>query len=526
MSSAAIFQFLGGLGLFLLGMSLMSDGLKRLAGDTLKAWLEKGTANRTRSFTSGFLLTAVMQSSSVVTLTTIGFVSAGVLQFAPAMWVMFGSNVGTTMTGWLVALVGFKFKIEAFALPLIGLGMLLRLIGGETRKASLGLAMAGFGVLFLGMNFMQTPFATAGAQLDLSGLTGYGVASIAAFIVAGLVLTVLAQSSSASIAIILSLAQLQIIPLTEAAGAVMGANIGTTVTALLASLGATPNAKRAALSHLGFNAVAFAVALVLLPVMLWFIDWLLDSMDMIESPALILALFHTLFNLLGAIAIWPIAPHMARWLLARFNDDELKPETPVYLDNSTLQVPALAINAVHKEQQRLRQLCWAAARHRLDKQYQHPSAALQARQLLQAIFRFCNELSLLHLQAEQASQLGKALFSNRAAQALLDLLDDIELPTEPSDWLDQYHVRTWLGDVALALAQNQGAQLSSLSALIGQYDTVKSKLIHDASLGKLQAFALGEGLKQISLVHRAMLELIKLESNKDESPQRVLEATA
>lgn len=235
------------------------------AGPALNRILTSSTQTRLRGLGSGIVVTALVQSSSAVTVAAIGFVNAGLLTFGQSLWVIFGANVGTTMTGWLVALIGFKIKVEAAALPMIGLGMALRLSGAETRRGASGTALAGFGVLFLGIGFLQQAFSGTDAGIDLVGLSGQGFMSVVYFVLAGILLTVLMQSSSASLAIVLTLAQANVIPLQEAAAAVIGANIGTTVTALLAAIGATPNARRAAGAHVLFNALTGTVALLLLP---------------------------------------------------------------------------------------------------------------------------------------------------------------------------------------------------------------------------------------------------------------------
>ena len=158
MSGIAFNLLVGGVGLFLLGMFLMTDGLKMAAGPALGRVLTSSTQTRMRGLFSGLLVTALVQSSGAVTVAAIGFVNAGLLTFGQSLWVLFGANVGTTMTGWLVALLGFSFKIEAAALPMIGIGMALRLSGPELRRGAAGNALAGFGVLFLGIGFLQQAF--------------------------------------------------------------------------------------------------------------------------------------------------------------------------------------------------------------------------------------------------------------------------------------------------------------------------------------------------------------------------------
>ncbi|MEK9755050.1 MAG: Na/Pi symporter, partial [Rhodospirillaceae bacterium] len=165
---------LGGIGLFLLGIRLMTEGLKIAAGPMLRDILARWASTRLRALFSGVLLTGIVQASSVVTIASIGFVNAGVLNLSRAMWVIFGSNIGTTVTAWIVALVGLDIKIEAFALPVLGIGMSLSLSGSSSRRAAIGEALAGFGVFFLGLATLKATFAGVGTDIDLAAFRASG----------------------------------------------------------------------------------------------------------------------------------------------------------------------------------------------------------------------------------------------------------------------------------------------------------------------------------------------------------------
>ncbi|MBX3604632.1 MAG: Na/Pi cotransporter family protein [Piscinibacter sp.] len=337
----------GGLGLFLLGMGLMTDGLKLAAGPALHRILTGATRTRTHALGSGLVVTALVQSSSAVTVAAIGFVNAGVLALGPALWVLFGANVGTTMTGWIVALVGLKFKVEALAMPLVGLGVLLRLTGEGRRSGAVGTALAGFGLMFLGIALLQQAFVGLAGQISLP--QGDGPVAVLAQLGIGLLMTVLMQSSSAAMTVTLTAAHGGLIGLQGAAAVVIGANIGTTVTALLAAIGATPNARRAATAHVAFNLLTGTVALLLLP-------WLIDALGLARralglppDPAALLALFHTTFNVLGVLLMWPLAARLTRWLQRRFRAREEDEAQPRFLDDNVLAVPTLALDALARE---------------------------------------------------------------------------------------------------------------------------------------------------------------------------------
>ena len=337
----------GGLGLFLVGMGLMTDGLKLAAGPALHRILAGATRTRAQALASGMLVTALVQSSSAVTVATIGFVNAGLLALGPALWVLFGANVGTTMTGWIVALVGLKLQVDALAMPLVGLGALLRLTGEGRRSGAIGTTLAGFGMLFMGIALLQQAFAGLAGQITLP--QGTGTLVVLAQLGIGLLMTVLMQSSSAAMAITLTAAQGGLIDLQGAAAVVIGANIGTTVTALLAAIGATPNARRAASAHVAFTLLTGAVALLLLPWLLVALGQARAALGLPPDPATKLALFHTLFNLLGVLLMWPLAAGLTRWLKERFRAREEDEALPQFLDDTVLAVPTLALDALARE---------------------------------------------------------------------------------------------------------------------------------------------------------------------------------
>ncbi|MBM4228649.1 MAG: Na/Pi cotransporter family protein [Gammaproteobacteria bacterium] len=344
---------LGGVGLFLLGMNLLTSGLRTAAGPALENLLAQSTRTRWRGLMAGAVVTALVQSSSAVTVAAIGFVNAGLLTFSQSLWVLFGANVGTTMTGWLVAVLGFKIKIEVAALPMIGAGMALNLSDPDGRRGGSGLALAGFGLLFLGIGFLQQSFAHLGQQVDLGAYADASPGAIAAMVLAGMLLTALMQSSSAALAAVLTLAESGLLPTPGAAAAAIGSNIGTSITALLATIGATANARRAAAAHVAFNLVTAAVALLLLPLLLLFTRWLVDTLELQSSPAVLLALFHTVFNVLGVLLMWPLAEHLGRFLQRRFT---ARPEilaVPRFLGRDVAQIPALAVAGLEKELLRL-----------------------------------------------------------------------------------------------------------------------------------------------------------------------------
>lgn len=507
---------LGGLGLFLLGMLLMTDGLKQVAGPALGRVLTSSTQTRLRGLASGIMVTAAVQSSSAVTVAAIGFVNAGLLTFSQSLWVLFGANVGTTMTGWLVALVGFQVKVEVAALPLVGIGMALRLTGADTRRAAIGTALTGFGVLFLGIGFLQEAFALNGDALDLSGLAG-GLLSVPAYLLAGLVLTVLMQSSSASLAVTLTLAHAGAITLDEAAAMVIGANVGTSVTAILAAIGATPNAKRAASAHVLFNLLTALVALGLLPWLIRAVDLLGHVLDMESSPAVSLALFHTVFNVLGVALMWPLADRMATQLKRRFRSHDEARGQPRYLDQNVASVPSLAVDALRREIFRLGRKAMSESHAGIARLVGQTPPEVDGgyEALSRAIQRFIADLGRSSMSGTSAGALARLLRVQHYYDSCHEQSAGIAVGSQAMMSLDDAALRLQLVDLAAEadallvqldpahapfapLAEHQVAQFES------GYGALKDALLAAGADGRLDIEAMDALLRSFSALRRGV----------------------
>jgi phosphate:Na+ symporter len=511
----------GGVGLFLLGMSLMTDGLKLAAGVALKRILHRSTETRMRGLATGMLVTAFVQSSSAVTVAAIGFVNAGLLTLAGSMWVLFGANVGTTITGWLVALVGLKFKIEVLALPMIAIGMLLRLTGnGGSRRGGVGTALAGFGVLFLGIEMLQSGFASLSANVVLP--QGHGVFGILLLLGAGVGLTVLMQSSSAALAIVLTAAQSGLIATEGAAAMVIGANIGTTITAVLASIGATSNAKRAAAAHILFNVLAAIVALGLLPILLFAVAALQSWLDIASTPAAALALFHTVFNVLGVLVIWPLAPALARFLQARFRTVEEDEAQPRYLDQTTLQIPALALDALEREVRRL-----GAISLRMLRRAEIPAHSARAelgqdsrivQRLNQVIADYIAQVGRLGMTPESAMRLPQLMRVARYYEVTAELVKEVaEVLVDQAAPLQldavsqmRHHMQALLPFID---PHADGIDLAALGEEVQRfevaYQQLKQDLLAEGSSGRMRVTDMDLYLHAASAMHRAYGQMIK-----------------
>jgi phosphate:Na+ symporter len=514
---SAIGGLLGGIGLFLLGMSLMTDGLKLAAGPALGSILTYSTKTRIRGLASGALLTALVQSSSAVTVATIGFVNAGLLTLGQSLWVLFGSNVGTTMTGWLVALVGLKFKIDLLALPLIGIGMALRLTGEHTRRGAAGLALAGFGVLFLGIDMLQTGFAGFTSDFSLSEFDG--VTGLLLMVLSGLLMTVLMQSSSASLTIVLTAAQGGLISIESAAAAVIGANIGTTVTALIAAIGATPNAKRAASAHVLFNVLTGIVALLMLPLLIALIAELRDLLQLDSAPAAFLALFHTVFNLLGVVLMWPLVVRLTHFLECRFRTAEEDEARPQHLDANVLSVPTLALDALHQEVRRMGVLAIRILRDAASGETQDKLARAQQSivGLNHAIADFVMRLSRTEMSADSAQRLPAILRIARYYETLSELAVELAatmrenttaIPVEAGKFAAQAEALLNEVDPATEL-RDRTAVDAALVTLEERYQSVKSHLLEAGVHGELPVMEMESRLRAASMMRRAIEQAVK-----------------
>jgi phosphate:Na+ symporter len=339
-----LFALPGGIGLFLLGMVLLTDGLKAFAGDSLRLALLRFTGTPLKAFFSGTFVTLLIQSSSATTVAVIGFVSAGLLTFPQALGIVFGASLGTTGTGWIVATLGLKISLGTYALPLIGIGAFMKLFA-RGPWASLGLALAGFALIFLGIDTLQAGMKILGERVSLAELPSAGFWGHLLALALGLVLTVILQSSSAAVATTLTALHSSAINFEQAASITIGAAIGTTVTAALASIGANVPAKRTALAFILFNAATGLLALFLLPGFLVLLAWG-QEVGWIEPGATSLAAFHSLFIALGVAIFLPLVGSFSRWI------ERLLPERDPFLtrhlDRSLWQTPAVALEAARR----------------------------------------------------------------------------------------------------------------------------------------------------------------------------------
>lgn len=354
----------GSLGLFLYGMKVMSDALMEVAGDEMRNILASMTSNRVFAVLTGVLITSVLQSSSATTLMVVSFVNASLLTLTEAIGVILGANIGTTITAWLISILGFKVSMSAIALPLVGVGFLLTFTK-SSKYQNWGKFIIGFAVLFIGLEFLKNSVpdikSNPGVLEFLNSYTNMGYLSVLLFLLIGTILTLIIQSSSATMALTLVMCYEGWIPFDLAAAMVLGENIGTTITANLAAIVANYQAKRAARAHLMINVLGVTIALIIFYPFLGFIDNITqrNGVSAFASATAIpvaLSMFHTSFNVFNAsLLIWfiPKIEKIVTRIVPKTEETEPDIDQPKYLAESALQYPQTAIRALLDETKRL-----------------------------------------------------------------------------------------------------------------------------------------------------------------------------
>lgn len=337
---SGIVQAAGGVGLFLLGMSVMTGGLKALADERLRTALTHATRGPISGVCTGAAATALLRSSSATTVAAVGFVHAGLLTFPQALTIIFGANIGTTTTGWIVALLGFKMDLGNAVLPLIFVGALMRL-AGRRRVEAAGTALAGFGLIFVGIDVLQSGMAAFHGVVTPESFPPDTIVGRLLSVLIGVAITVVTQSSSAGVAAALAAVNAGTISLNQAAAMVIGMDFGTTITAAMATIGGNVQARRTGMAHVVYNAITACGAFLLLTPFFMAVDAVLPTAAG-SNPELVLVGFHTTFNTLGVIAVVPFTRNFAA-LIVRLFPERGNPLTR-RLDSSLLNSPPIALD--------------------------------------------------------------------------------------------------------------------------------------------------------------------------------------
>lgn len=338
-----------GIAIFMFGMLSLEEGFKAFTGGLLETLLRRTTNKLWKSLSFGIISTAVMQSSSLVSVITISFLSAGLITLVAGIGIIFGANLGTTTGAWLMAGFGLKVNIAAYAMPMVVFGVILIFQKSKELKG-FGYVLAGLGFLFLGIHYMKEGFEALKGGIDLTAYAVSGYVGVILFTVIGVLATVIMQSSHATLVLIITALAAQQVTYENALALAIGANLGTTITAILGSLGSNVDGRRLAVAHLIFNLVTAAVAILL-------IFELTDSVDRIsrwlgiaqDNYTLKLAVFHTVFNSLGVIIMLPLMTPLVNFLLSTLSPKVRTAAQPRYLNVASIGLPDTAIEAVRKE---------------------------------------------------------------------------------------------------------------------------------------------------------------------------------
>ena len=356
-----LLNMIGGLCMFLFGIKKMSEGLQKSAGERMHKTLNFMTGNRFAGVFTGFMVTAIVQSSTAVTVIIVSFANAGLLSLTQSIGVIFGANIGTTLTGWFISILGFKIKIDSLALPAIGFGFITNIIKWKYR--SIGDFLLGFGFLFLGLHFLTIGMGTDTAKsfLDFQAIGAFGEKRYLAIITGfgvGLVMTVIINSSTASITLIMALAFQNIVTYEMAAGMVLGSNLGTTLTAPLASLAGNTDSKRTALVHVLFNVIGMAWALPMLIPLLKLVNIILPgdpwaAFSGNEAIPLHIAGLHTTFNIINTALFLPFVNQFAKLVTFLVHDKKGEEKDGhykfTYISTAVADSPELNIMRAEKE---------------------------------------------------------------------------------------------------------------------------------------------------------------------------------
>ena len=342
-------EIAAGVAIFLFGMIALEEGFRAFAGGLLEKLLIRTTDRLWKSVSFGVVVTSVMQSSSLVSVITISFLSAGLITLLGGIGIIFGANIGTTTGAWLIAGFGLKVQIAAYAMPLLVFGVIL-ILQPARHLRGIGYILAGVGFLFLGIHFMKEGFTAFKDTIDLADYAISGFGGLLVFALIGLAATVVMQSSHATLVLIVTALAAQQITYSNALALAIGANIGTTVTAIIGSMSANFQGKRLALGHLIFNLTTAFIAIAFIGQLVWAVDTISHFVGIAGTDhTLKLAVFHTLFNVIGVALMVPLIGRLAGFLERAIPAPSDDIATPKFLNNAVLEFPKTVTKAVYNE---------------------------------------------------------------------------------------------------------------------------------------------------------------------------------
>ena len=357
---------LSGIAIFIIGMFFMQDGFKQLSGGILEKLLEKFTSNTLYAILTGFLSTSVVQSSTIITLIVVSFLSAELLTLVQAVGIVFGSNIGSTTTAWIVSSLGVDVKISTYAFPMLVFGVVLRFFKSNGVKGT-GNVLLGLGFIFLGISYMKDGFDIMKNSIDLASYAMEGYLGIIVYILIGILITVVIQSSAATLAIVITALNADSITYVNAIALAIGANVGTTLTTILASFASNENGKRVALIHFLFNLISATFITILIYQFIDLTDFIAPFLGVSDTNyGMKLALFHTIFSVTGVILLTPAISLLVKLSEKLIQKKVSSASKPKYLNQSVLSNPDASLAALRKEIINLYENCQKAMLHALN----------------------------------------------------------------------------------------------------------------------------------------------------------------
>lgn len=346
-------QIAAGVAIFLFGMLALEDGFQKLSGGMLERFLRASTNKLWKSFNFGLVVTSLMQTSSLVSILTISFLSAGLIELTAGIGIVFGANIGTTVTAWLLAGFGLKVKLSAYSMPMMVFGVIF-VFQKSKPLIAFGWVLAGIGFIFMGIQNMKEGFDVMRDTFELSAYAMDGFAGLMVFTLIGIVVTVIMQSSSATLVLIITALATSQITYENALALSIGANVGTTITAILGSLSANVDGKRLAGAHLIFNVITALIAILSINYLLIAVEWIGNYMKLApDNYTLRLAIFHTLFNVIGVIVVMPFIKPLVKFLKRVMPQKAMRLKQPKYINPSVLESKHATIVAIRSESIRL-----------------------------------------------------------------------------------------------------------------------------------------------------------------------------
>jgi phosphate:Na+ symporter len=497
-----------GVAIFLLGMFSLEAGFRAFTGGTLEKILRKSTDQMWKSLTFGFTAATVMQSSSLVSVITISFLSAGLIGLVAGMGIIFGANVGTTTGAWLIAGFGLKVKISAYAMPMLVFGVVLIFQKSKSLKG-FGYILSGLGLLFLGIHYMKEGFETFQNQINLTDYAMEGFAGVLVFTLVGILATIIMQSSHATLVLVITALSVQQVTYDNALALVIGANVGTTITAVLGALTSNTDGKRLALADVLFKVAAGVVFILVLNPITGLVDSIAAIIGLADDDyTLKLAIFHTIFNVAGVLIMVPMVNPLVRLVSHAIAEKKVAAAEPMYLNDSALELPDTALEAVRKETIHLYNNAFAIIAHGLSL---HRHDILSDKDL-EAVVQENNKLIAINID-EQYNENVKDLYSS-----IVSFISRAQI-TMSDDYSDElFRLRAACRDIVEAIKDTK-----HLHKNMSQHMTSDNEYIR-AEYNKIRVF-LGSVLREISALQEnqddphAMLALdtIKLDMEENDS---------